>query len=236
MTAPGSQTESAPRIALAAAVALLVHYFSHVDESEAWTQVLIWAGRYSPDWVRLAVVEALYQGRYKLISVEQILTIWQRRGKALCHFNREFEAIIAVPLSPELQTQLQTIESPEEHSLGSDLKSDLKTEPTPTIGPVPIALSSIPTLPLPPTEEPALSTSMPYSILDNFPALNQPLAGVSNFWQSWPVEDLELTQQPLPQPAQSISPPEPSSAIHQFRPAQDPSGFDRKLAQLAASS
>ena len=45
-------------------------------------------------WIRLAVVEALYQGRYKVISVEQILNLWLRRGHPTFHFNREFERMI----------------------------------------------------------------------------------------------------------------------------------------------
>jgi hypothetical protein len=53
-----------------------------------------WLQRYPSDWIRLAVVEALYQGRYKVISVEQILNLWRRRGKPLYHFNPDFERII----------------------------------------------------------------------------------------------------------------------------------------------
>ena len=52
-------------------------------------------------WVRLATIEALYQGRYKAISVKQILIFWQRRGQPICHFNLEFEAIVTHQL-PEL--------------------------------------------------------------------------------------------------------------------------------------
>lgn len=110
MTENGSHTlESGPRMSLAAAVALLCHYCD-VIEVDAWSTVLTLAGRYSPDWVRLAVIEAIYQGRYKLVSVEYILQLWQRRGKPICHFNREFEAIVAVSLSPELQSQLNQVQ------------------------------------------------------------------------------------------------------------------------------
>lgn len=100
--------EPTPRVVLASAVALMVHYFG-IREVDAWTEVLLLAGRYSPDWVRLAVVEALYQGRYKVISVQQILDIWRRRGKVVSHFNREFEAIVTVPLPDAIQAQLRTI-------------------------------------------------------------------------------------------------------------------------------
>ena len=58
-----------------------------------------WLQRYPSDWIRLAVIEALYQGRYKAVSVEQILNLWRRRGKPLHHFNRDFERIIAPQLA-----------------------------------------------------------------------------------------------------------------------------------------
>ena len=53
-----------------------------------------WIGCYPLRWILEAVIEALYQGRYKTISVEQILIIWQRRGGPLHHFNGEFERIV----------------------------------------------------------------------------------------------------------------------------------------------
>lgn len=51
-------------------------------------------------WVRLAIVEALYQGRYKAISVDHILRLWKRRGHPTFHFPHEFERLICrnVPL------------------------------------------------------------------------------------------------------------------------------------------
>lgn len=83
--------------ATSAAIALLIHYF---DLAPASAQLLVkkWLVNYPALWIRAAVTEALYQGRYKPFSVEQILAFWQRRGKAISHFNKEFETIIAVPL------------------------------------------------------------------------------------------------------------------------------------------
>ncbi len=45
-------------------------------------------------WIRSAVVEALYQGRYKAISVDQILRLWQRRGSPLCHYSHDFDRMV----------------------------------------------------------------------------------------------------------------------------------------------
>jgi hypothetical protein len=53
-----------------------------------------WLPTYSLDWIRMAVLEALYQGRYKVISVEEILKIWQRRGQPTYHFTHEFERLV----------------------------------------------------------------------------------------------------------------------------------------------
>jgi hypothetical protein len=49
---------------------------------------------YQQGWVHLAIVEAIYQGRYKLASVDYILRFWQKRGEPICRFNREFERLI----------------------------------------------------------------------------------------------------------------------------------------------
>ncbi|MGL5035985.1 MAG: hypothetical protein ACRC6M_19545 [Microcystaceae cyanobacterium] len=54
-----------------------------------------WLESYPILWIRLAVVEALYQGRYKSISVEQLLKFWLKRGHPLFHFNQEFERLIS---------------------------------------------------------------------------------------------------------------------------------------------
>ncbi|MFM7787038.1 MAG: hypothetical protein ACKO90_02315, partial [Microcystis panniformis] len=49
-----------------------------------------WLPTYSLNWIRMAILEALYQGRYKVISVEEILKIWHRRGHPTFHFTGEF--------------------------------------------------------------------------------------------------------------------------------------------------
>lgn len=78
-----------------------------------------WLTQYSADWIRLAVVEALYQGRYKAISVEQILVMWQRRQQAFCHFNREFERLVCnkIPHQLHSMTRLSSRSNPSERAL-----------------------------------------------------------------------------------------------------------------------
>jgi hypothetical protein len=61
-----------------------------------------WQESYPENWVRLALIEALYQGRYKAVSVEQILVFWQRRGQPLHRFNHDFERLICNKLPRDL--------------------------------------------------------------------------------------------------------------------------------------
>ncbi|MBD2293440.1 hypothetical protein H6G06_08045 [Anabaena sphaerica FACHB-251] len=76
------------------AVNLLVHYSFDLNGYSASELINHWRREYPIDWLHLAVIEALYQGRYKAISVQQILTFWQRRGQVVYHFNMEFERMI----------------------------------------------------------------------------------------------------------------------------------------------
>ncbi len=46
--------------------------------SQVWVER--WSELFPAHWIPAALVEALYQGRYKATSVEQILRLWQRRG------------------------------------------------------------------------------------------------------------------------------------------------------------
>ncbi|NEQ99921.1 MAG: hypothetical protein F6K30_25020 [Cyanothece sp. SIO2G6] len=74
-------------------IGLLCHYSFETDRPLSLV-VASWMRVYPSQWLVKAIVEALYQGRYKLVSVEQILLIWQRRGQPIAHFNHEFERIV----------------------------------------------------------------------------------------------------------------------------------------------
>ncbi|WGV28371.1 hypothetical protein [Halotia branconii] len=99
------------------AAALLVHYSFDLSGHSASELVNRWQNQYPIDWLHLAVIEALYQGRYKGVSVQQILAFWLRRGQATYHFNMEFERLIcskfpesltamAAPALPPVNTQI----------------------------------------------------------------------------------------------------------------------------------
>lgn len=85
--------------------ALLIHYSFDLSGYSPSELVDIWQKQYSVGWLHLAVIEALYQGRYKAISVQQILAFWRRRGQAIFHFNMEFERLICNKFPESLTLQ-----------------------------------------------------------------------------------------------------------------------------------
>ncbi len=100
-----SQTPTHEWLNLAAL--LLIHYSFDLSGYSASELVNRWQTQYPVNWLHLAVIEALYQGRYKAFSVQQILTFWQRRGQAIFHFNMEFERLICSKF-PESLTSLSS--------------------------------------------------------------------------------------------------------------------------------
>lgn len=95
--------ESIIQSAIAQTVALMRYYGFDTQGYTAVEQIAQWLPHYSAIWIRLATIEALYQGRYKTISVEQILTFWTRRGRPSHHFNHEFESLICRELPLKLR-------------------------------------------------------------------------------------------------------------------------------------
>lgn len=87
---------------LTQAEALLSHYGFDMKGYPAQDLVKQWQQKYQASWIRLAIIESLYQGRYKAISVQQILQLWQRKDHANYHFNHEFEALICRKLPRNL--------------------------------------------------------------------------------------------------------------------------------------
>ncbi|MGB3513041.1 MAG: hypothetical protein WBA93_28280 [Microcoleaceae cyanobacterium] len=88
--------------------ALLIQYDFDLGCDTAEQLVSRWQSNYTVEWLPLAVVEALYLGRYKAICVQQILIIWQRRGQPVYHFNSEFQNIITRNILTNLISQADT--------------------------------------------------------------------------------------------------------------------------------
>lgn len=94
------------------AASLLRHYSFELGIYSIEQLLARWRQRYSHAWIPFAIVEALYQGRYKAVSVEQILALWQRRGHACYHFNHEFERLVCDRFPRDLVPHPQPIELP----------------------------------------------------------------------------------------------------------------------------
>lgn len=78
--------------------ALLTHYSFDLQGQGIERLVHRWLAAYPSRWVMAAVVEALYQGRYKVDSVNRILSAWQSRGQPLPHFDHDFADIVCKKL------------------------------------------------------------------------------------------------------------------------------------------
>jgi hypothetical protein len=116
--------------------------YSFDDLAKLWRE-------YDPVWVRLAIIESLFRGRYKAVSVDQILEFWQRRGEPCCRFSREFERLICgdivfpLPSLPrkvtytsykpseptKLPTSNQTIREPSSTDKSSTVQSKIQKTP-----------------------------------------------------------------------------------------------------------
>ena len=89
-----------------------------------------WLKDYSLQWIRWAMIEALYQGRYKAVSVEHLLNFWSRRGEPSFHFGSEFERLITNKL-PKNYTADLTLNSKDDEILPSVPPIILPTYPCP---------------------------------------------------------------------------------------------------------
>ncbi|MEO1791208.1 MAG: hypothetical protein AAFR25_03160 [Cyanobacteria bacterium J06629_19] len=90
------------------AAALLEGYRFELGNHDAPQWVSLWIEFYQPAWVRDAVIEALYQGRYKAFSVRQILELWQKRGKPIRHTTHDFESAVCEAYGGAKLTKINT--------------------------------------------------------------------------------------------------------------------------------
>ncbi len=76
-------------------------YGLELDEHQVDTITLAWLKTYDRDWIIKAIVESLYRGRYKIVSVDKILQDWHRLGQPRYNFTPEYEREILQTL-PDL--------------------------------------------------------------------------------------------------------------------------------------
>ncbi len=117
---PQSQDKTLNRIS-----ALLSRYGFDLNGVPIAQLIKEWSADYSVYWIRLSIIEALYQGRYKAISIEQILRLWQRRGQATYHFSYDFERLITEKLViNDLSKELTETQNFSEKSTDQQKKTD----------------------------------------------------------------------------------------------------------------
>jgi hypothetical protein len=92
------------------AIALLKQYGFDQGELTADQLLDYWLRSYPARWIQMALIQALYQGRYKAVSVEQILRLWLRRGQPTYHFNHEFERLVCHDLPRALAPSRQGLQ------------------------------------------------------------------------------------------------------------------------------
>lgn len=105
-------------------IALLTYYSFDLGGRTAKDIMQRWLNDYPAQWIYLATIEALYQGRYKALSVDQILAIWQRKGEVSYHFNHEFERLVCGSFSQKMH---QTHSAKADVSSQGSLKNDTFT-------------------------------------------------------------------------------------------------------------
>ena len=91
------------------AITLIKAFSLELNQYGPESQVLYWLNYHRAGWIRDAIIEAVYQGRYKVISVQHILSIWQRRGQPVRHFTSGFEQVIAAQLGAPLHLSAATV-------------------------------------------------------------------------------------------------------------------------------
>ena len=111
---------------------LIENYGFELGEETPSELAMRWLEEYEEHWVRLAIIEALYLGRYKTFSVEQILCLWSRRGQPKFHFTHEFERLICRRLPKALRHFSEDVEEVEEvsPSEGMETEEDEEREET----------------------------------------------------------------------------------------------------------
>lgn len=127
-------TESHEDLTIAQVVSLMTSYSFDTRQYSVETIVRHWQENYRVHWIYLATIEALYLGRYKAVSIEQIMNSWYRRGQPNTHFNGDFERVICRKLPRHLSTcdpverspqqQLNSIQNPSVAPSESEIAPD----------------------------------------------------------------------------------------------------------------
>ncbi|MGK7956127.1 MAG: hypothetical protein AB4063_12890 [Crocosphaera sp.] len=204
----------------------MTRYGFEIKEITLCELVEKWTASYSIYWIHLAIVESLYQGRYKAISVEHILALWKRLGHPSYHFTYEFERFITRNVFIEdINNHKITEQQPaEEKPSPSEAVCSTKPKNSITLTPIQELIKKI-AIPL------SLSSDKITSKTNHKPILNQvdaPPVQPEN--SATPQQDSH--QQDLESHI-SLDPEKTSRPINQFVPSSDSSDFYGKLRAVA---
>ena len=219
-------TELNSDLAVAQAIALIKSYSFDTNGNSAEKLVQKWLNNYQENWVRLAAIEALYLGRYKTVSIEQIMAVWLRIGTPNVHFKGEFERLICRKLPKHLVVAnsfwFETIECPNSTHLQDSRSSNLLTsesssqaEPVTAANNLPHRLSDVKNI--------LKQQTRTYLLSDSSCVELQPV----------PLNSTEKQHQPEIQNLESYNLSYNSPTITNFHPIFDNSAFFHKLKSFA---
>ncbi|MGK7879499.1 MAG: hypothetical protein AB4060_05290 [Crocosphaera sp.] len=200
--------------------ALLIRYGFEITQIAISELIEKWTASYSVYWIRLAILEALYQGRYKAISVEHILDLWKRLGQPTYHFTHEFERFITGNLLIKDLTDHNNFEQEEEDKPLFPEQSPIT--PSKTI------------ITLTPIKELVKKIVMPISLASEKLTSQKNNETSSNNGDSQQVErDNPTKDQPELEDRTSLETEKTPRPINQFVPLSDSSDFYGKLRAVA---
>lgn len=114
-----------------ASISALLSYYSFDLGGYTIEQIVQgWLDEYPPKWAIAAVVEAIFQGRYKVASVDNILLNWYLNGRPQHHFDSEFADLVCSKLFKAIPTEPTTPKAATGQTFVTVLDTPLKSEPT----------------------------------------------------------------------------------------------------------
>lgn len=75
-------------------VILIKYYNFDLNGHSIKSWMMRWSKLYPYQWLPLAITEAIYHGRLKCVSVENIMALWHKKGNIINKFNYDFINLI----------------------------------------------------------------------------------------------------------------------------------------------
>jgi hypothetical protein len=110
-------------------------YGLELDGCQIDTILESWLKQYDPTWILKAIVESLYRGRYKIVSVENILKDWHRLGTPRYHFTPEYEREILEKIPQPVPLPTLAVVPP---TASTDVGVVITTEDAPALNAMPL--------------------------------------------------------------------------------------------------